>query len=449
MSTKIAIIGAGSRSFGFSTVRDVLLSDSVCDAGVELSLMDIQPNHLPEVLKRATSVSEKLDRRAKIGATTDLREALDGADFVVAAVEIDRYLYWSMDFHVPRKYGFNQVYGENGGPGGIFHALRNMGPVVKIAKNMEELCPDALLLNFTNPEQKLCEAVSRLTSIKAYGLCHGVAGGRAQLSHILGVPVENLDTAACGMNHCTWFQVIRDKATGEDLYPRLREMEKQGDWLSDWHELALGRILLRRFGLWPSPGTNHYGEYIRWASEFMSPEMQYFYDPADGHPWDTGIVPDLVYTVDRIDTKRPWIATRHEPLTEREQEDKLEKSGEQAVPIMEGVACDIERDIDAVNLPNRGSIPNLPENMVVELPAKADGGGVHPLQMKALPEAIAALLRTQASIQQLIVEAYAEGSKDKLLQAILLDPVIDSYRGAVQMMEEMIGLQKELLPKLS
>ena len=446
MVIKIAIVGAGSKSFGFRTACDILMSAPLCEVGIELALMDINANNLPDVERRSLAAAEKLKRKISITTTTNLEEALKNADFVVTAIEIDRFLYWAMDFHVPRKYGFQQVYGENGGPGGIFHALRNMGPIVHIAKTMERICPDALLLNFANPEQKLCEAITRLTSIKAYGLCHGVAGGRAQLAHMLDIPVENIETEACGMNHFTLFQTIRDKNTGEDLYPRLREREEKGDWLADWHDLALGRILFRRFGLWPSPATNHYGEYIRWAGEFMSSEMQYFYDPADGHPWETGDVPDFVYTADSVNTKRPWI--RRTEDTEQEEETELTQSSEQAVPIMEGVACGTAREIDAVNVPNQGWIPNLPEHMVVELPATADASGVRPKQMQPLPEAIAALLRLQGSIQQLIVEAYAESSKDKLLQAILLDPVVDSYRGAVQMMEEMLELQKKLLPAL-
>ena len=449
MGIKVAIVGAGSKSFGFSTARDLIVSTPICDGGLDIALMDINADHLPEVTSKAQVVADTLNRNVSITPTTDLDEALKDRDFVVSAIEIERHLYWAMDFHVPRKYRFRQVYGENGGPGGIFHALRNMGPTVRIAKTMEKLCPDALLLNFTNPEQKLCEAISRLTSIHAYGLCHGVAGGRAQLAHMLDMPVENIVSEACGMNHFTWFQKIRDKKTGEDLYPRLRELETEGDWLSDWHEVALGRVLFRRFGLWPSPGTNHSGEYIRWAEEFMASEMEYFYDPAEGHPWETGEIPEFVYTVDKVDTKRPWIPPTDDETAPGEETVDMSPSGEQAIPIIEGVACGLSREIDAVNVPNRGWIPNLPDNMVVELPADADGDGVHPRQMAPLPEAIAALLRTQGSIQQLIVEAYAEGSKDKLLQAILLDPVVDSYRGAVQMMEEMLELQKDLLPALT
>ena len=164
---KIALVGAGSRSFGPATVRDVLLSEPLAETEVALVLMDKVAEPLVNVERYARYVKEQTGRKAEISATTDLETALKNADFVVTAIEVNRYLYWSQDFHIPRKYGFRQVFGENGGPGGLFHALRNMGPTIEIAQAMERLCPEALLLNYTNPEHKLCEAVSRLTSIEA------------------------------------------------------------------------------------------------------------------------------------------------------------------------------------------------------------------------------------------------------------------------------------------
>jgi alpha-galactosidase len=321
--------------------------------------------------------------------------------------------------------------------------------MIEIARAMERLCPDALLLNFANPENKLCEAVRRLTSVKAVGLCHGVLGGLRQLAYILNRPVESLDASACGINHCTWFQTIRDRATGQDLYPLLRERALAGDPLAEWHELALGRVLLRHFGLWPSPGTNHYGEYIRWAQEFMSSEMHFYYDPADGAPWETGRIPEFVYYAGRVDTDRPWLAQASPETTHPEGDElALSASGELAVPLMEGIGCGQRRELDAVNVPNRGAIPELPDDLVVEIPAVADAQGLHPTQMAPLPEPVAALIRTQASIHKLVVEAYAERSKAKLLQAILIEPTVDSYRRAMAMMEEMLAQQSDLLPPL-
>ena len=443
---RIALIGAGSRSFGPGTVRDVLLSDLLADRGVELVLMDIDEKNLRDGELLARQAAQALGRRSHVRATTDLASALDGADYVVVAVEVDRYLYWTQDFHIPRRYGFQQVYGENGGPGGLFHALRNMTPTVEIARTMERVCPDALLLNYTNPEHKLCEAVSRLTGVQAVGLCHGAGQGQAQVGRILNRDPESLEMAACGINHCTWFQTVRDRETGEDLYPLLRRLEKEGDELADWHEIGLSRVLLRRFGLWPAPATNHHGEYIRWAHEFMAGDLHFYYDPAEGEPWDTGRTPEFVYTIDHVDTQRPWPSEPEEP---REQgEEPIRPSGELAVPIMEGLSCGVRRELAAMNVPNRGAIPDLPADMVVEIPGIADAEGLHRVQMEALPEGISAMLRLQGSIHQLLVEAFAESSKGKLLQAILLEPTVDSYRRASAFMEEMLRLQGDILPGL-
>lgn len=445
---KIALVGAGSRSFGPATVRDVLLSEPLAERQVELVLMDTVADHLTDIDSYSRQIAGTLGRGSvSIDSTVDLAQALEGADFVITAIEVGRFFYWQQDFHIARKYGFKQVFGENGGPGGLFHALRNMGPTVHIARTMERLCPDAPLLNFTNPEHKLCEAISRLTSIKPVGLCHGVFMGIHQIARILGVSPDSLDTAACGINHFTWFQRIRDRATGEDLYPRLREEEAKGDWLHDWHELALGRILFRRFGLWPSPAANHYGEYIGWADEFVASELQFFSDPWDGRPWEKGETPEWLYSLSGDVTGRPWI--KQPPQPSSLEDAPLKPSGELAVPLIEGIGCGVSQRLYAVNIPNNGAIPDLPDDMIVEVPAVAGPSGLHAEQMEPLPEAAAALLRTQGSIHKLLVEAFAEQSKEKLLQTLLLDPTVNSYRNAVGYLDEMLELQKDILPPLN
>ncbi|MAJ31967.1 MAG: alpha-galactosidase [Flavobacteriaceae bacterium] len=455
---KIAYIGAGSLQFGPMIVQDILMSNILSKNGLKIFLMDIEKSHLDHVLAHGEYVNKELARNAEIVTTTDRDEAIKDADFVICALEKDRNVYWSQDFHIPRKYGFDQVYGENGGVGSLFHALRNIKVIMDLARKMQGLCPNAILLNFSNPEHKICEAVTRLTSIKAVGLCHGVFMGREQLSKLLEVPLVDLQTKACGINHFTWFQEIKKKSTGEDLYPKLKQIEQKGDWLADWHELALGRILFRRFGQWPSPASNHYGEYLRWAGEFVIPQLQFFYDPYDGHPWENNQIPEGVYTVDRVNYEREWTKDWSKKLlpvgsTEEIQlqnaDGSFKSSGEIATLIMESVVTDKKEWLEAVNVPNKGAIPNLPDDLVVEVPAYSDASGIHPVKMQAIPEGIAATIRLHASIHQLLVEAYNEQSKDKLLQAILIEPTVNSYRNAVQMCNEMISLQEEVLPPLN
>ena len=447
MQLKIVLVGAGSREFGPATVRDILLSDTVCTEDLEIVLMDVNAVDLPAMRQYAESVAQKLNRSARITFTSDLDAAVQGAHFVVTAIEIRRYYYWAQDFHVPRQYGFRQVYGENGGPGGLFHALRNMGPSLEIARAMERACPDAWLINYTNPLTKLCEALTRLSSIRTVGLCHGVFQGKGQVSRLLGVPLDDIEANASGLNHCTWFQSIRHRKTGEDLYPLLREREREAHPLGEWDEIALSRILLRTYGLYPSPGANHIGEYIRWAEEFLgSSLLQFYYDPAEGDPWDTGRAPTWIYNLHEHATDKPLFEP---PETESSDDDAaLAPSGELAVPFIEGIFCGAEQRLDAVNIPNKGFVPGLPEDCVVEVPATVNAGGLRPLAMPPLPASVQALLRTQTSINALLVEAFAEGSRNKLLQAVLLDPTAHSYRGAVTLVNRMCDLQSDALPLL-
>ena len=461
---KIVLVGAGSREFGPASIRDILLSDVLCDGGLEIALVDIDPAGLPGARAYAEAVAEKLHRRATVTSTTRVQDALPAADAVVLSIEINRYFYWAQDFHVPRAFGFRQIYGENGGPGGLFHALRNMGPSVEVARAMERHCPDAWLVNYTNPLTKLCEAVNRLTDVRTVGLCHGVFHGIEQMARILELAPGRLEARASGLNHFSWFESVTDRETGDDLYPRLRERERAGDLMHDWDEIALSRILLRVFGRFPSPGANHIGEYIRWAGDFLaSSALQFFYDPADGHPWETGDVPTWIYNLGDKPTETPLFPGERRERARGSREERegsaradtdayaeapLSPSGELAVPLLEGVLRGEERYLDAVNVPNAACVPGLPDGAVVEVPAKACASGLHPFTMERLPEGILALLRTQVSINRLLVDAFASRSRRPLLQALLLDPTTESYRQSVGLINEMCRLQEDVLPAL-
>jgi alpha-galactosidase len=450
---KITLIGAGSRQFAGTIVRDLLLSEPIAEKGLEITLMDIAAEPLAEMEAYTRGVIARLGHAATVTSTTDLETAVTGAAFVVGAIEVDRYHYWSQDFSIPRKYGFKQVYGENGGPGGLFHALRQFGPLLEIARAIEKHAPDAYFLNFSNPEHKVCEAITRLTNVKVVGLCHGYFMGANQIAEILDVPRDQLHLPAAGINHFAWFQEVRDRRTGEDLYPRLRELEHDANWVSDWHEIGLSRILFRRFGLWPSPSANHLGEYISWAEDYVPAQLQYFHDPADGSPWREGAeTPEWHYHIGLVDTDRPLHGNRTDETLlslEASLDDRpLESSEELAIPIIEWIACGVERDLPAVNIPNRGAIAGLSDEMVVEVPAQVVDGELVALPVAPLPTGILAMVQLQGAIHQLLVEAYVEQSKAKLLQAILLDPIVDSHNRAVAMLDEFLERQKDALPPL-
>jgi alpha-galactosidase len=449
MKLKITVIGAGSEEFGPASVHDIFLSDLLCQQDLEVVLMDVNEDSLPDIQAYAEKVAKELNRNPIITSTSNLDESLKETSFVIIAIELKRYHYWAQDFHIPRKYGFKQVYGENGGVGGLFHALRNIKSTLEIAKRMEKICPEAWLLNYTNPLTKVCEAINILTSIKTIGLCHGILAGKYQLAQFLEMDEENLEVTASGLNHISWFQSIKDKNTGEDLYPKLKSREKQAHWLAEWDEIALSRILMRTYGLYPSPGANHIVEYIRWADDFLaSDKIQFFYDPNEGHPWETGEIPTWVYSLQGNPTQVPLYPEKDINLVfELGKGDNREIifSREYAIPIIEGLVCGANNSIDAVNVPNNNFMPGIPEGAIVEVPAIVNKDGLQPQKTEELPEAILALLRTQVSINRLLIEAFDEQSKNKLLQAILLEPTVNSYNNAVSCMNEMLAIQKDVL----
>ncbi len=456
-NVKFAIIGAGSVCFCPTTVSDILHSERFGSLdGLTIHLMDIRQDALEVSRAFCEKLAGKLGKQVTIEASTDLNRAVSGADFVTTAIEVDRYHYWSMDFHIPRRYGFRQVYGENGGPGGMFHTLRNLPPMLAIARAMEKECPGAWLLNYTNPEAKLVEGISKLTKVKAVGLCHGARMGIDQLAMFLNMPVERIGTAAVGLNHFGWFTRIWDRETGEDLYPRLREREKKVHWLAHWDEFGLTRMMFRTYGLWSYPGTNHIGEYIAWSDDFLaSSRIQFFFDPVSEQPWDTKKPPEFVYSFSGNPTDRelfpeekPFVGDPGFIQSFDADREEYGYSREYGIPIAEAVFFDIPTEFEALNVLNKGYAPNLPQNMAIEIPAMADGRGIHPKQADPLPVAIASMISTQGAIHQLVIDAYMEKSRNKLLQAVLLDPTISSYNNAVAMINEMCQRQKEILPEM-
>lgn len=450
---KIAIIGAGSVSFCPTTVSDILQNESIKTVDLEIALMDINKEALDISSEFCRKLAETCKKDTKLMATRDLREALTGADFVVTAIEKQRYYYWSQDFHIPRKYGFRQIYGENGGPGGMFHTLRNLGPMLEIAKMMEEVCPDAYLLNYTNPEAKLVGMVAGATRIKVIGLCHGEQMGVEQIAKLLGIQKDEMETEVSGLNHFGVFTRITDKKTGRDLYPKLIEKEHQMEKLAHWDEMAFPRMLLRVYGVWVYPGTNHIGEYMAWSDQFLaSAAMQYFYDPMEETPW-TGKTEEpleFIYSIAGRNWENDVFKSKKEDVFKEafNADNKFTQNQEYGVSIMEAIAFNKSLKVGAINVVNEGYTPNLPDGMVVEVPAIIDGAGIHPVKTKKIPAGIAAMIATQGAIADLLYEAYTEKSRKKLLQALLLDPSVSTYANAVSLINEMFELQKEILPKM-
>ena len=452
----MAIVGAGSVSFALGTLRDLVLSGRLReDSDLEIVLMDISEANLDRTHGYAAQMFAAFSHPARILKTVDLDRAVDGADFVIVAIEVDRYFYWSQDFHIPRRYGSRQIYGENGGPGAMFHTLRNMGPMLEIARTMERLCPNAWLINYTNPEAKLVEAVATLTPVKVVGLCHGLDMGLWQLSELLEMDAKEIGVEGGGLNHFGFFTKIWNKKTGEDLSPLLREKEGKANKLSKFDHFYLMRAMYRLYGCYPYPGTNHCGEYVSYGGDFYAGlPLNYAYDPLSEKPWESrDAVPEFVYCASPDTVDRAHFGGGKNGAAWDEvfifDKDKVGSSGEYGVPIIEAVSFDDEIEINAANMPNKGAIRGLPDDMVVETQATVNGRGVSLKPMKtALPTAVIGTINVQGAIHKLLIEAWLEKSKRKLLQAVLLDPGAPSYYQACAMIDDMCERQKDILPPL-
>jgi len=431
MVAKIVLIGAGSASFGLSSVCD-LFAEREALWGSTVALVDINPQALASMVRVAQRMNAQAGYPFKIEAATDRREVLPGAGFVIISIAVERNKRWRLDWEIPLKHGVKHVLGENGGPGGLFHAMRNIPPVLEICRDIEALCPEALVLNFTNPEGRICLAATRYTRLQFVGLCHGIGMAQSVVSRALHLPVEEIDPKAAGLNHFTWLLELRRLSTGEDLYPafrkamaeRVEELEAQVGW-----GLRLSARLMDTYGYWPSPSDDHVGEYLSYAWELCG---------LDGYDFEAA----------ERGAANTYEDVRAYAAEERPVDELLDyRSGERAVAIITGMVHNTHQYELAVNVPNAGLIANLPEWAVVEVPAVIDASGVHGLRIGPLPAPIAAMCHNQVSVIDRMVEAAVHGDRNAALQALLLDPVISSISQAEAIFDELMAAHRDLLPQ--
>ncbi|HET7257531.1 MAG TPA: alpha-glucosidase/alpha-galactosidase [Xanthobacteraceae bacterium] len=409
--TKIVFLGASSMSFGLSMLRDIFSSGEL--RGSTLTLVGRNPKTLAKMAELAKLLNNKTGAGLLIEQTTDRRAAFDGAEFVVNATAIDRNRLWKLDFDVPRKYGIRHTLGENGGPGGLFFTLRTLPLVFDFVREMQEICPKALFINFSNPESRIILALGKYSPIRALGLCHGIFMGQGDVARIMGLPYEQVDVWGAGINHFQCLMQIRHRATGEDLYPLLRT--KEGDY--DPSFAPLTRRLFRAFGYWMTCSDEHFGEYLAYGWE--GGENGYDFAGDERGRAEFGNALDLVLA--------------GAPLPP----DWLTPSGERGAAAIGGIIHNKKRVLESGIVFNRGVVPNLPPDAAVEVPVMADAAGIHPISLGPLPDPIAKLLNMQVSVQQLAVEAAVHASKEIALQALLIDPVVNSASAAVKLLDEL------------
>jgi len=428
-ATKIAVIGAGSASFGPGIIADLLKAEGL--KGSTLALVDIDPQGLELVARLARRMNDEWGAGCQIEAATERKQALPGCEFAVVSVAVEREKRWRMDYEIPLRYGIKQPLAENAGPGGLAHALRNIPILMAIARDMESLCPGALMVNFTNPVPRLCRAVSRYTGVSVVGLCHGIGMAQDSIARVLELPPEEVDLTAAGINHFTWVLEARRRSTGEDLYPPLRDRLRD----YDPNFMPLTRRLMDLFGLWPSPSDDHVAEFL----PYFHLEQTGAWERYKLHPYDwDGSERYRDRTWEKI---RTWADGKGTI-------DELRRGTiERAAQIIEAIATGAESRELAVNIPNDGSVSNLPDWACVEIPARIHDRAIEGVNVGSLPEPIAELCRRQIAIMELVVEAGVTGSRQAALQALLLDPTINDMDAAEKLLDDLLAAHAELLPQ--
>ena len=445
MPTRIVLIGAGSSNFGLGTVGDILKSRVL--QGSHIVLHDINPAALERVYDVTRRHIQEHKLPFTVSATVDRKIALQGANFCVISIEVgNRFELWDQDRQVPQQYGIHQIFGENGGPGGLFHSLRIIPPILEICSDIMAICPDAYVFNFSNPMSRICTTVKRkFPDLKLVGLCHEIASLPEHLPNILNTPLENIEFRAGGLNHFSVLLQVRYKDTGLDAYPdvrarapayfeRLPGLVDMGESLppellapfagltfgksKPWPERTLFKVILEEFGYLPITSDSHFGEYIQWA-----------YEEADHQA-----------ILDFYRTYRIWcsMAVNADRITGSEEDWTI-------ISIIEGLLTGKAYEEHAVNIPNAGYIANLPSDIAVEVPAIVDGTGIHGVSLGSLPKGIAGLLHNQYAVHDLTAEAVLTRSRQAALQALLLDPVVHSYRAAKQTLDTIIAMQQKYL----
>ncbi len=456
---KITVIGAGSASFGENTLSALMRSKKL--RGSHLALVDRNAQSLDIVHRLSNRLNREWDAGFTISAHASHKDALGGSDFVVSAIEVGpREELWRSDYEITLKYGVHQPYAENGGPGGFIHAARNVMPLLGILRDMEQACPNAWFINFTNPMVRICDLVNRYSKIKVVGLCHQIYAGYGMvgvaLARDLGIQVPDglegmhadvfqhplqqavvhqtvplVDIRAAGTNHFTWVLSVHDRRTGEDLYPLL----KQRFFELDEKFEPLTRRIFRDFGLFPVPGDTHLCEYLPWMSDPVTKPWEKFnirlYD------WD--VMAGLRdFSLDRLNDMA------NNSLTI---EGLVDSDSEGALEMIENISCAGSHYHLAANLPNTGQISNLPLGAIVETPVMVSGSGIHPVHVGELPEPVAELCRRELMSAQLGVDAAVEGNYEKALQCLLLDPVTHELDTARLILDNYLKTYKEHLPQ--
>jgi alpha-galactosidase/6-phospho-beta-glucosidase family protein len=442
-AVRIALVGGGSYAWGPLFIRDMVCTPEL--SGSTLVLHDIDPEALDLLYTLGCKMVRQGDRPFLLERTLDPDEALQGADFVILTVTTGGLEAMRHDLEIPEKFGVYQSVGDTVGPGGLARALRSVPVVLDLARRMERLCPDAWLLNYTNPMATLCRGVTRETCIRVIGLCHEYVGVRHRLAQIWEVAEDDIQAELAGINHLAW--VLDLKVHGREAMPQLHElagriMETGGAVLGTQEEGRSSSIdralikarLLRIYGALPAAGDRHVAEFFPW-----------FLTEAAGRGRKYGI------RRTSVDERYEWHREDERLIRSLLADEEIlgqwlqHQSGEAANQIVAAL-CGHGRYMGPLNLPNEGQITNLPPGVIVETLGVVEAAGVRGFPVGDLPPGVQAVVARHVFNQEMIVEAALKGDRKLALQATLNDPLLQEVDRAERMLDEMLEAHKAYLP---
>ncbi|AEH39104.1 alpha-galactosidase [Halopiger xanaduensis] len=437
--TNITFIGAGSVVFATNLLTDIYSFERLQDSTI--TLMDIDPDRVERTAEVGEAVVDHHELPGEIRTTTDRREALEGADYVLNMINVGGEEPFENEIRIPEDYGVKQAVGDTLGPGGVFRALRTAPTVLDIARDMEELCPDALLLNYTNPMAMLCWAVDEATDVDVVGLCHSVQHTTEALARYLDVSSDDLEHWVAGINHMAWYLELEHD--GEDCYPALREAASDPDI---YEQDPVRFDVMDHFGAFITESSHHLSEYLPYFRtddaliEELTPDEDF------GH-----------YTIEWMPTGRYLEHWRsYQPALEdefevTEDDVALDRSADYGSRIIHSIETDEPRRMNLNVRNDTDAIANLPDDACVEVPCLIDGRGVRSCSVGTLPPQLASLNRSNIAVQDRAVDAILERDETALRQAVKLDPLTAAaldLETIDEMIDDLLAANAEYLPDL-
>jgi alpha-galactosidase len=431
--TRVAIVGAGSVEFTRSVVADLCAYPEL-QGSVDLVLHDIDAERLGYAERAVRRLIDTADAGFSVSTHEDRGAAFDGAEFLINEIQVGGYQATLTDFEIPRKHGLRQTIADTIGIGGIMRGLRTIPVMIEMADDMITRCPEGLLLNYTNPMAMVPWGIwagSRLPPSAVVGVCHSVRDTHAFLARTVGVPLERVEFLTAGFNHQCFVYAFRDRQTGEDLYPRLREVV-------DRDPEGLGRRvrveLFKRFGYFPTESSEHSVEYVPWFLHHDDQVSRYRTEIDEYVRRSARNIEEWERLKRGLDAGEPLEVERHDELAS------------QIVRAMVGGA-----EIELYgNVRNTGLIDGLPEEACVEVPLTVGPAGIRPTRVGELPPQCLALNRTFLNVVELTVRAAVEGSRDLVYQAALLDPntaATLTVEQILDMVDDLIEAHGDLIPE--